>query len=384
MRVVLKNIIENDDAPEQPTPEPHYIISQPQIDFQTNQADSMVIDIQANVPWKIYGGDSSCYVYPREGYGDSNIKISVTENDEEEDRSWEFTIRDNTQDSSETPANDFLFTVKQAKKIVIHPELEVKLNGSDTRITMTSEGGTYRLVILSNVEWKITWEDETPNQDWPRWIESVSPSVGVRNSYVNIEFSPNIDTVDRITRFIFQCTGIVIKVEVFQEKSSEPRDKLHIEPEEITVPGLNSRGYIIITTEETWEIDTYSSYIDIAKADRKGTGNKIIWYDVDPNKSSNWRDLKIYVDLKSGSEQETQTIHQEPGGDIKNLSIYPVVRTIGAEGGIVTFDIYSNTTWQVPGWSPKYIESVEPYIGEGNGTIYVKVLPNTTEDVRDL
>ena len=285
----LLSIIRDDIGPSPVHPDVKYIISQPEVHLSSNSG-SIIIDIQSNVSWAIDGSSSDCNVTPTSGYQDGNVIITVTENPARVERTFTLTVRDRSTEGE--IAQPFTIKVIQAESVIIEPELRVVLPSKEgekppTEIIMESEGGTYKFTVFSNIEWKIYFPDE-PDREKPKWIESFSPVSGINNSYVNIVFTKNIDTIDYTTKIIVEDQLLPprvkpITVPITQKAVSEPLQKLVVEPGEITVDGINGRGYIDIKTEEEWKISDYNRWLNIDSAYRSGTGSKMVWYTADKN-----------------------------------------------------------------------------------------------------
>ena len=285
----LLSIIRDDIGPSPVHPDVKYIISQPEVHLSSNSG-SIIIDIQSNVSWMIDGSSSDCNVTPTNGYQDGNVIITVTENPARVERTFTLTVRDRSTEGE--IAQPFTIKVIQAESAIIEPELRVVLPSKEgekppTEIIMESEGGTYKFTVFSNIEWKIYFPDE-PDREKPKWIEYFSPVSGINNSYVDIVFTKNIDTIDYTTKIIVEDQLLPPRVEpitvpITQKAVSEPPQKLVVEPGEITVAGINGRGYIDIKTEEEWKISDYNRWLNIDSAYRSGTGSKMIWYTADKN-----------------------------------------------------------------------------------------------------
>ena len=120
----------------------------------------------------------------------------------------------------------------------------------------------------------------------------------------------NIDTVDYTTKMtvadqLLPPRVSPISILITQKAVSEPAQKLVLLPGEITITGLNGSGYIDIQTDEEWKINEYNRWLNIDRADRSGTGSRVIWYTADKNTNNESRDGQISVRLKNHNEERT-------------------------------------------------------------------------------
>ena len=149
----------------------------------------------------------------------------------------------------------------------------------------------------------------------------------------------------------------------------------------VDIPGGNTTATLNIQASNNceWVISWSDSWIrSMSPTKGRGSQNVTVTVNVNPSSTAE-RTAVVIVKNLAGTIERQVIIAQQPNSE--QVSFSPSSLSFTADGGSQEVTITSNTHWSITGLS-SWIE-LSKSEGEGNGSINIKVLPNTTSDSRE-
>lgn len=355
------------DDPIEPTPQPEVIKSEITIDASiltnglsfTSEKGEQSISFSTNESWTLSvasttSGATWCTASATSGSkGTANVKFTVSENTDYDNRSVSVTIK------SGTASKTFTVSQKYAEALLLTTD----------KYEVSQEGGTIDIEVKSNIEYQM--EISENSKDWIK--ESSSRALTAYKHTLNIAANEEAEkregeiyfkSGDKVeTVKIYQAGGAVILLSQNEYQVSDRGDTISVDVQSNVEFGVQM-------PDVDWIIDESSSrglsshtlkYIVSANEEYDNRSTSIVFYD----KNSDLKDT-----LKVVQAQKDAIIISE-----KNINVEDYGGTIEVKLNTnVDFEVQipSDVTWVTQAYSRALTEK----------SIYLKILENTNKEVR--
>ena len=238
------------------------------------------------------------------------------------------------------------------------------LNVSPAVLSFGASSGSQTITVTSNTAWTVS-ESLT-------WL-SLSGSGGTNNGSITVTCEPNTTSAQRSGTIIFSGTNALSQiVTVFQEGSST---FMTVSPTSLSFNATASSQNLTISSNTNWILAESLDWLSLSATN--GSNNGTVVVTASANISSSMRSGTITIS-GSGVSSQTVTVSQSANSLFLTVSTNAINFVTG--GGVNTFDIVSNTSWNVSS-SASWV-GVNISTGSNNATITVTCAPNTTTSSR--
>lgn len=343
--------------------------------------------ISANTPWTLAPNDESDRKYiesisAESGTESQEISIILKGNNTVDAVDIVFVL------ASSSPS----ITPKIEQEISISQDADaVRLTPENDTVYAPKEGGEIKFGISANVSWKLELENPGDSQ----YIEGFSPESGSGDSEITVVFKENGGTEPIVFGMVLssddpRVSPAIEKKITLSQSNNIPI--LTVDRSQFNVPGEGGPVTFNITSNTAWAItltdDKLISHIENI-SHLTGEGNQEVTIVFKPNPSIAVTNVGIEVTSTDPSVVPTITraltfVHE--GGEAR-MDVGVNQLSVSGIGGSVSFNISSNIKWTVAvknSADEKYIESITPSSGTGDGKVIVKVNENTMEDPVDF
>ncbi len=312
-----------------------------------NNSGNVVLRVNSNRGWRASDTSSWLSENPSNGTGPGKITVKVEQN---------LTISQRKGTVTVTGGNiTRIITITQS---VGQPFLIV--SPSDTSVNNNS--GNVMLKVNSNIGWSTSdtssWLSENPSNGTGFWNINSKSRAEFNNKNKIWNSNSNQREYNRIIT-ITQSVG---------------QPFLIVSPSDTSVSNNSGNVVLTINSNINWSASNTSSWLTENPA--SGTGNGTITVNIDQNLTSSQR--KGVVTITGGSITRTVNITQSAAP--VSLNVEPTVQSISYKSGSISFNITSNTIWNVG--NNNNLVTVDPDSGSNNKTLRVFYNENITTDQR--
>ena len=234
------------------------------------------------------------------------------------------------------------------------------LSLSTNTINVSSIAQNQSFSINSNTNWTVS--------DDANWL-TVSPTNGSNNGTVTVSYSENTSTSQRTATITVSGTGVSSQtITVIQAGATYT---LSVTPNSLNVNSSSGNKTFNINSNTNWTVNDDANWLTVSPA--SGSNNGTITVSYSENTSTSQRTATITV---SGTGVSSQTITVIQAGVTNTLTVTPSNITINSNQGSTTFDISSNTNWNITENSDWI--TVNPTSGTNDATITVNYNENTS------
>lgn len=344
------------------TPEVKFSVN-PSVITCPDKGGEYTVSLTALAAWTATCDASWVKVTPLSGEaGTSDVSIRINANKESIESSAKVVFTS----GSETVE----LSIRRAPKEA--PRLSVL---SDMAFYTPKEGGTYTVIVESNIKWSIS-----SNTGWAHVSKGVSRNndnitVTVDAATIPEETVANItvapygegkeagEQIITITRGSTDATSLVLSTEVIDAPSNGGNYSVNVES--------NAKWYVYTSWENDW----------IHLNNVEGDGNGSFSVAIDPATSSN--DITGVITVEEVTSYKYPAIVQvkvtRKGKEKASLSVEPASINAPAEGGEYAVEIKSNYGWTASS-NANRTASVSTTKGDGDGTLVVTVHPAKDND----
>lgn len=254
-----------------------------------------------------------------------------------------------------------LFTAcsdKEETDVFASKELSLNMTLTPTVVDLPARNASQDITITSNTAWgavsDVTWA-------------KLSASLGVGNSTLSVLLEDNTSTEPRTATITFSYGSTQQTVTINQAAINAA-----LSSTTVTLPARDASQEIGITTNSTWTVTTYDTWIHILND--KGDGDGKFTFTLDNNPETQVRQGKITVAYGQGTQDII--VSQEPA--TASLSAQEV--TLDAKSSSQDIKVTSNTTWAAE--SDNSWIHIEDATGEVNGRFTITVDDNKSLTAR--
>jgi formate dehydrogenase assembly factor FdhD len=238
------------------------------------------------------------------------------------------------------------------------------LNVSTSNINQSAAGGQSNFSISSNCSaWAIT--------GMPTWV-SVSPSSGLNNASIVVNFQPNTSTQSRSATITVSGCSITRSINLSQDGAAF---SLEVSPNSINQIGAGSSTISVTSNCNSWTVSGAPTWLSVSPT--SGSNNGSVTLNFQANTASQPRSASL--NITGCGITRTVTITQAAAPLSLELDASSLTQTGG--GGPTSFGVISNcSSWSVTG-APSWF-SVSPTTGSNNGTVTLNVQANPSIQAR--
>jgi len=315
----------------------------------TPPAGTTTFSVTCPIGWTaVCDATSWCTVTPS-GTGNGSIVATYTENATTTPRIANITV-------SATGAPTKIVTVTQSG---ITPTLTVVPLNQD----VPAPAGSTTFSLTSNADWTVS-----SNVLWCL----PTPSTGNGDGTITATYEVNTDVLPRIATFTFVVSGLpAFPVTVTQAGAAAV---LSVIPPNQDVTAISGVTEFTVTSNSSWTVSSNMTWCTPNPASGNGNGTISASYLENPDVTSRMATLTISA---PGVTAQTVTVTQ--AGTLPLLSVTPANQDVTALAGNTSFDVTSNTTWNVLSEAPWCTVTNS---GSGNGTIQADYTENVTYSLR--
>ena len=241
---------------------------------------------------------------------------------------------------------------KEETDVFASEELSLTMSLTPTVVDLPAKGGSQVITITSNTAWgavsDVTWA-------------KLSASLGVGNSTLSVLLEDNTSTEPRTATITFSYGSTQQTVTINQAALNAA-----LSTTSVTLPARDASQEIGITTNSTWTVSTFDTWIHILN--EKGDGDGKFTVTLDNN--LNTQNRQGTVTVAYGNGKMTIDVTQEPA----TATLSDQSASFTAKSSSHTIKVTSNTVWSAEAensWI--HIEDAE---GEVNGRFIIKVDDN--------
>lgn len=241
---------------------------------------------------------------------------------------------------------------KEETGVYASEELSLNMTLTPTIVDLPARNASQDITITSNTAWgavsDVTWA-------------KLSASLGVGNSTLSVLLEDNTSTEPRTATITFSYGSTQQTVTINQAAINAA-----LSTTTVTLPARDASQEIGITTNSTWTVSTFDTWIHILN--EKGDGDGKFTFTLDNNPETQVRQGKITVAYGNG--KMTINVTQEPA----TATLSAQSASFKAKSSSHDIKVTSNTVWSAEAensWI--HIEDAE---GEVNGRFTIKVDDN--------
>ena len=333
-----------------PTLTPRYLsVSPTTIDFTSSQASSMNLTVTSmQTPWKIDNSADWLSFSAANGNSDASVSVSTTEN-------MFGDVARTAVAFFRAELSDWAF---EQPLSITQAGAEPVINLSESSVDLSAVAGSFKKIsVTSNCDWDVStstsWLSVEKSGNELSITVTENTESGYREGSVQVSHKGNRNITKNI-------------------KVSQAVAGITASTQSISIENAASAVNITVNAEASWTVSTTSSWIDLSPTSGSA-GSSLFTANISPNTSVSERNG--YIILSIGSIERIRIPVTQKG-----IYISSETTSLSFSAGVSsqTFDIQSNTSWQVIS-SPDWL-TVSPSNGTGNASLSVttKDNPNTT------
>lgn len=229
-------------------------------------------------------------------------------------------------------------------------------------INCDSTGTTSSFTITSNVDWYIVVDE--------RWT-SVNTESGSGNANITFTVDENTSSFARSCDIAVYARDYGIKVSLtINQDATQLKPYITLSPDRFVVSDKGSTGNTIhVSANCSYDITTEANWITLHSS--SGSGDGTVTFDTDPAPLVKFN--TGLIEFSNSALSRTVTVERQ--GEEPYLYCDKSSITVGLDGGVTQFYVYSNVDWAVRvvvGEGKEWF-SVEPDYGKLNDKVIVKV-----------
>lgn len=356
------------DEPANPTPKPEEVKAEITIDnsivtnglsFSVAQGEQSV-SFTTNTNWTLSiaattGGSTWCKASATSGSkGTANVKFTVTENTDYDDRSVSVTIK------AGTASKTFTITQKGADALLV----------TTKKYEVAQAGGKIEVEVKANIEYQIAVSETA--KDWIKETQSKSRALTAKKH--TFEIAENEEAEKREGEITVKSGDKVETVKVYQAGGA--------------VLLLSKNEFTVSDTGETISVDIKSNVeygvqmpdVDWIQdeASNRGMSSHTLKYVISPNEGYDSRSAEIiFYDHNSDLKDTLKVVQAQKDAIVISKKEYEVE----AEGETIEVKLSANVDFEVTMPEVDWIEQVESRALTEH-TLYFKVMKNEDEESR--
>ena len=356
------------DDPIEPTPQPEIIKSEITIDSNiltnglsfTSEKGEQSISFSTNESWTLSvasttSGATWCTASATSGSkGAANVKFTVSENTDYDNRSVSVTIK------SGTATKTFTISQKCADALLVTTD----------KYEIAQEGGTIDIEVKANIEYKMEISEEAKD-----WITE-SPGRGLTPYKHTLKIAMNEDNKKREGEVIFKSGDKVETVKIYQAGGAI----LFLSQNEFNVS--DKGGSISVDIQSNIEYGVQMPDVDwiIDEASSRGLSSHTLKYTIKANEGYDNRSAFIVFYDKNSELKDTLRIIQAQKDAIilskKDISVI-------SDGGTIEVKVVSNVDFevQIPSETTWITQTDSRALSEKS--VYLKIAENIEEESRN-
>lgn len=313
------------------------------------EGGTMEVAVASNGEWSVDFGFDWMTVSPMSGKGDATLSLSVTPNEGSESRSGQVTVS--------SKDNSAIFTVRQEPNALV-PFITIE---PDTIRSMV-QGGTYDIVIKSNVNWEVGTT--------ARWI-TFSTTSGSGNAQITVTINDMSATTlsQREADVTIGNADVSTILHVVQQQ--EVPSHLEVSPKEVGVTYLSASSTLTVLCTEQWSAESEEDWIVVQPS--SGVGDATVSLAIAENDKIYPRIGRVVFVSQNGMEFFVR-VYQDAAPDPHHLVATPLDLTFEGQGGSAAIAVECDTAWRAD--TPEGWIQLSTTSGMGNGTIQVQVEAN--------
>jgi hypothetical protein len=240
------------------------------------------------------------------------------------------------------------------------------MNISPASLDFNAAGGKLFFLVNSNTNWTVT-EALTHI--------SLNKTTGSFTDTVWVTCIPNTTTISRSGLITISGVGVQNKTLIVNQIGEQPR--LTVNPTNLSFTSTAGTKTITITSNIPWTISDSAAYLSSNVA--TGSNNATLTITCNANTSALSRNTVLYI---AGTGVSTIAIPVTQSGATATMTLSPLSLLFPSTGGEKSFNIASNTSWNILDTFPnlRFI----PESGSNNGTVKVVCDSNTATSLRSF
>ena len=315
----------------------------------TEPAGTTTFSVTCPIGWTaVCDATSWCTVTPS-GPGNGTIVATYAENATTTQRIANITV-------SAPGAPTKIVTVTQAG---ITPVFTVVPSNQD----VTAPAGLTTFSVTSNADWTVS-----SNVLWC----VPTPASGSGNGTITATYEVNTEILPRVSVLTFVVSGLQNQQVTVTQAGAAP--VLSVTPPNQDVPATSGVTNFTVTSNSGWTVSSNMTWCTPDPASGNGNGTITAGYLENPDVAPRMATLTISA---PGVTAQTVTVTQ--AGTLPLLSVAPANQDVTALAGNTSFDVTSNTAWNVLSEAPWCTVTNS---GSGNGTILADYTENVTYSPR--
>ncbi|MCQ2369323.1 MAG: hypothetical protein MJ007_02470 [Paludibacteraceae bacterium] len=301
------------------------------------EGETFNLAIYASQPWKATVSDAkrvSLSKMQGDGNDDISVKVSVNKQSEKAYSTITFQLADGTKNSI----------------TLIAEEWEDKLTINPFSKPFTPVGGTFKMGISSNTDWKVSASEP--------WV-TFDKTSGTLNDSIKITVGKGDTDAAIATITVTTTNGKTAHCIVYHEE-----DRVSVNPYSKTFPPAGGTYKIGVTSNTDWTVNASESWVTFDKTN--GTLNDSIKVIVAKSDKVEPTKATITVTTSNGKTAKCRVTRE---GD--RISVSPATKEIRFEGGSFDVSVTSNTEWTASSnksWATLSIEQ-----GTGDASIVINI-----------
>ena len=323
------------------------------------------LTLTAPEAWTASCADSWIKVNPTSGNaGTMEIRVKISANKESAESNSKIVFKSGDK-TLEVP-------VKRAAK----DPARLKVS-SETDIKTPKDGGSYTIMVESNIKWQISSNAS--------WANIQGDAVKRDNANVTVIVDPATkpeETTATITIKPFGEGTEAGEQTVTITRGSTEATSMNVDKSTIKAPATGGSYAVSVTSNAKWRVTKSWEADWIELGNTTGDGNGAFTIDVSAATSTNKSSTIITVTEERSDNYEPVSVQiyvEREGKAVSTLSVTPDKIDAPSEGGTYAVAIQSNYPWQAS-LSGTKIFSVSITSGTGNETMIVTVKPTTSSD----
>ena len=324
----------------------------------TAEGGTYTAELKSNGDWTIGSTAEWLTVSPTSGNGDATLTFIAPPNLTGQMRNQKITAT--------TKDNSASMTISQVAGDDPVPEPYITL--SPNSMLGDWEGGTFQVVVQSNMAWTVT--------TLPDWVHC-SALEGEGNDTVQMTMLAFLESGTREAYITFGDGNISTQFHVRQSGTSEVQHFLNVVPNEIQLPYVGDERQLAVTCDEGWEAVIDVDWVALDKTE--GSGNDVLVLTVAENPLIEARQTCIKF-VSDSHNSVVVDIFQEGAPDPHFLDVAPTALNFEKGGGSQEIAVACDTEWTAD-FSGDWL-SLSTTVGMGNGNLTITVAPNVYNEAR--
>jgi len=329
----------------------HLAVSEDTIEIPWTETNTITFDITSNVNWEITSGQSWLTIEPVSGNGDATVTLTAGANPTFDARTDTLTI---------TGDEGLVQTVVITQAGAV-PYISVSVDSLSISGTGGSgDGATFD--VRSNKNWSVL-SDQT-------WL-LVNPILGTGNGTITVTAEKNPTVTERTAIVTVSADGVASQTVTVTQAAGAATLTVSPSTLEIGAEGGSTATYNVVSNT-MWETTSDQSWLSADPANSADNGMVTVTAQANPTTSARTATVTVSA---TGVSSQTVLITQTAGEAY--LSVSATVLNINASSGSsATFDVLSNTNWEVSSNQTWLV--AEPISGMGDGVVGIVAEQNQT------